>query len=364
MHQQPTLLDELVQTSAVIQSLLKDLAENLDTSVLHVRMLGILRDRTPTMGELGRLLGLDTSSITGLVDRTESREVVRRVRDSSDRRVIRVELTPQGRRVVEESTQALSEHLNELTAELDATQQSQLATLLSGIAQRFAASKGIDVSTAPAFDHANARDVMNAAEPGPAAFAADGRVAVIIGSTRPGRICPGVAQWVRDELADHSPLTYELVDLAAIDLPFLDEPLMAALHAYAQPHTVAWSHLIDSFGGFVFVFPQYNWGYPAVLKNALDFLYDEWKEKPASMVSYGTRGGNRGIAQLGSVLRGLEMILLHNRAEVTITHDDVDAAWQLIDLDAVMAPSKDQITAIAEEMTSALMVPSTASPSS
>jgi NAD(P)H-dependent FMN reductase len=120
------------------------------------------------------------------------------------------------------------------------------------------------------------------------------RVAVIIGSTRPGRICPGIAEWVRDVAQEGSPLHYELLDLAEVDLPFLDEPLMGALGQYEHEHTRAWSRTVSSYGGFVFVFPQYNWGYPAVLKNALDFLYAEWGGKPASCVTYGTRGGNRG----------------------------------------------------------------------
>jgi NAD(P)H-dependent FMN reductase len=104
------------------------------------------------------------------------------------------------------------------------------------------------------------------------------------------------------------------------------------------------------------VFPQYNWGYPAVLKNALDFLYDEWKDKPATMVSYGTRGGNRGVAQLASVLQGLNMLQLDNHLEVKITLDDLDAKWQLKDVAALMVPYQDQTRAIDTQMAEALSV--------
>jgi NAD(P)H-dependent FMN reductase len=121
-----------------------------------------------------------------------------------------------------------------------------------------------------------------------------GRVAVVVGSTRPTRICPGIAEWVKNVAQHDSPLHYELVDLAEVNPPFLDEPLMAALGQYEHEHTRAWSRTVATFDGFIFVFPQYNWGYPAPLKNALDYLYVEWRDKPASFVTYGTRGGHPG----------------------------------------------------------------------
>jgi NAD(P)H-dependent FMN reductase len=117
-----------------------------------------------------------------------------------------------------------------------------------------------------------------------------GRIAVVIGSTRPTRICPGIAEWVRHAMQEESRLRYELIDLAEINLPFLDEPLKAALREYEHEHTRAWSQIVSGYAGFVFVFPQYNWGYPAPLKNALDYLYYEWHDKPAVSVTYGTRG--------------------------------------------------------------------------
>lgn len=181
-----------------------------------------------------------------------------------------------------------------------------------------------------------------------------GRVAVIIGSTRPSRICPGIARWVLRAAQEESPLTYELVDLAAIDLPFLDEPLKAALRQYQHEHTRAWSRLVSSYGGFIFVFPQYNWGYPAPLKNALDFLYHEWAGKPAGYVTYGTRGGNKGAEQIRGVLEGLKMRELGTHLEVFITDDDVDEDWQLRDLDAVMHPYHPLAKAIDVEMIEAL----------
>jgi NAD(P)H-dependent FMN reductase len=85
------------------------------------------------------------------------------------------------------------------------------------------------------------------------------RIAVVVGSTRPARICPGIARWVMQVAQEGSPLRYELVDLAEVGLPFLDEPRKAALHTYEHEHTRAWSRTVRSFDGFIFVFPQDNW---------------------------------------------------------------------------------------------------------
>jgi len=181
-----------------------------------------------------------------------------------------------------------------------------------------------------------------------------GRVAVVIGSTRPTRICPGIAEWIRNVAQQNSPLQYELVDLAEVNLPFLDEPLMAALQHYEHEHTRAWSRTVGSFDGFIFVFPQYNWGYPAPLKNALDYLFVEWQDKPASYVTYGTRGGSRAAAQFQVVLKGLDMRQLDDHVEAIITRDDVDDHWQLRDLDTTLRPYLEQARAIDAQMVDAL----------
>ncbi|MFF3002118.1 NADPH-dependent FMN reductase [Kitasatospora sp. NPDC057940] len=196
-------------------------------------------------------------------------------------------------------------------------------------------------------DHTQNPDTRTAPQPGD-------RIAVVVGSTRPTRICPGIAEWIRTELQQDSPLTYELLDLADIDLPLLDEPLKAALQQYEHEHTRQWSRTVSSYSGFVFVFPQYNWGYPAVLKNALDFLYREWHDKPAAVASYGTRGGNKGVAQLLGVLQGLHMRALDSHLELVITDADVDEDWQLKNIEATLHPYRDQTRAINEQMLEAL----------
>jgi NAD(P)H-dependent FMN reductase len=193
----------------------------------------------------------------------------------------------------------------------------------------------------------------SAGRPGAEAPASE-RIAVVIGSTRPKRICRGIAEWIKDAAHRDSPLSYELIDLAEIDLPFLDEPLKAALREYEHEHTRAWSRIVSSYSGFVFVFPQYNWGYPAPLKNALDFLYHEWHDRPAASVTYGTRGGNRGAQQLHGVLEGLHMRPLKDRIEVAIADDDVDEAGQLRDLNATLRPYLAQVRQLDAQLVEAL----------
>jgi len=135
------------------------------------------------------------------------------------------------------------------------------------------------------------------------------RVLVILGSTRKGRICHKVGAWVADigrELTGHA---FEVVDLR--DWPLLtdDEPGIPAGVAgdYANDHTRAWSRKVSEGDAIVFVTPQYNWGYPASLKNALDHLYGEWRGKPAVIVSYGSHGGGKCAQQLRQVIEGLNM---------------------------------------------------------
>ena len=190
--------------------------------------------------------------------------------------------------------------------------------------------------------------------PAPTPKNQDDRIAIVIGSTRPTRICPGIAAWIRDVIQQDSPLRYELLDLAEIGLPLLDEPLKAALQQYQHEHTRQWSRTVSSYSGFVFVFPQYNWGYPAALKNALDFLYHEWHDKPATVAGYGTRGGNKGVAQLLGVLQGLHMRALDNHLELVVTDADVDGSWQLKDVEATLHPYRDQVRAIDEQLIEAL----------
>jgi NAD(P)H-dependent FMN reductase len=130
----------------------------------------------------------------------------------------------------------------------------------------------------------------------------------------------------------------------------LGQPLEAALRQYEHEHTRLWSKCVGGHDGFVFVLPQYSWGYPAPLKHALDFLYCEWHDRPATSVTYGTRGGNKAAAQFHGVLEGLHMRPLESRLEIIIVDDDVDEFWQLRDLDATLRPYLGQVAELDTEL--------------
>jgi NAD(P)H-dependent FMN reductase len=111
------------------------------------------------------------------------------------------------------------------------------------------------------------------------------KVAIILGSTRPGRNGEAVAKWVCDIAKKRTDAEFEYVDIKDYELPLLDEPNPASLGKYSKDHTKVWSAKIDSFDAFVFVTPEYNYGIPGALKNAIDSLYKEWNNKVAGIVS-------------------------------------------------------------------------------
>ncbi|MBA3461858.1 MAG: NAD(P)H-dependent oxidoreductase [Deltaproteobacteria bacterium] len=133
------------------------------------------------------------------------------------------------------------------------------------------------------------------------------KIAVIIGSTRPGRKGEAVGKWVHGHAQKRTDATFDLVDLAEINLPLLDEPVPPSQNKYSKDHTKAWSAKIQPYDGFVFVTPEYNRGTSGALKNAIDFLYNEWTNKAAGFVGYGSAGGSRAIESLRLVMGELQI---------------------------------------------------------
>ena len=146
-------------------------------------------------------------------------------------------------------------------------------------------------------------------------------VLLIMGSTRANRVCPKIAQWAAEIGRSCNDHVYEVVDLADWPLPMNDEPGIPAMGSYAQAHTLAWSKKVAGADAVVFVTPQYNWGYPAVLKNALDHLYREWGGKPAAIISYGGHGGSKCAAQLRQVAGALEMRVVPTAPGIVLSED-------------------------------------------
>jgi len=143
------------------------------------------------------------------------------------------------------------------------------------------------------------------------------KIAIIIGSTRPGRNGEAVAKWVYGIAKRRTDADYELVDIKDFKLPHLDEPIPPSLGQYGKPHTQAWANKIASFDAFVFVTPEYNHSTSGALKNAIDFLYKEWNNKAAGFVSYGSAGGARAVEHLRLVMAELQVATV--RAQVMLS---------------------------------------------
>lgn len=154
-------------------------------------------------------------------------------------------------------------------------------------------------------------------------------IAIVTCSTRSPRLNPGITQYIYDvltndpalpttppETTDNNPrhIQFTILDLAKQSLPLYDDTVIPAslppsnpTPHYTKPHTQAWSSLVQSYDAFIFVTPQYNGSIPASLKNALDYLFHEWKGKPAGIVSYGSGGGGEAAEHLRGVLTELRM---------------------------------------------------------
>jgi NAD(P)H-dependent FMN reductase len=133
------------------------------------------------------------------------------------------------------------------------------------------------------------------------------KLAIIIGSTRPGRKADAVARWVHEIAKKRRDAEFDVVDIKDFDLPLLDEPVPPSMGQYSKPHTKAWAAKIESFDAFVFVTPEYNHGTSGALKNAIDYLYREWNNKAAGFVGYGSAGGTRAVEHLRLVMGELQV---------------------------------------------------------
>jgi NAD(P)H-dependent FMN reductase len=143
------------------------------------------------------------------------------------------------------------------------------------------------------------------------------KIAIITGSTRPGRNCEAVGKWVLENVSQRNDAEFELVDIASYNLPLYDEPMPPLWGRYVHEHTKTWSNKIASFDAYVFVTPEYNHSTSGALKNAIDFLYKEWNNKAAGFVSYGGHGGVRAVEHLRLIMS--EVMVATVRAQVTFS---------------------------------------------
>lgn len=175
------------------------------------------------------------------------------------------------------------------------------------------------------------------------------KVGIIIASVREGRVGESVARHVRNVAKVSTENEYSLIDLKAINLPLLNEPYPTAMSNYQYQYTKDWARLITGYDGFIIVTGEYNHGYPAAIKNALDYLYTEWHNKPLAFVGYGySASGARAIEQLRQVVVYLQLkplwrdvvinLATNTKDGVFITNDGIDTQLKnlIIDLEKAM----------------------------
>ncbi len=153
------------------------------------------------------------------------------------------------------------------------------------------------------------------------------KLVVLIASTRPGRVGLPVGQWVYQRAVEFAGFDVKLVDLAELDLPFLDEPKHPAQGDYVHDHTRSWSAIVEDADAFVFVFPEYNHGITAPLKNAIDFVSKEWAFKPVGLVSYGGQsGGLRAAQMVKQIVAPLKMVSITEAVTLPFVKESIDEA--------------------------------------
>jgi NAD(P)H-dependent FMN reductase len=158
------------------------------------------------------------------------------------------------------------------------------------------------------------------------------KIQVIMGSTRQGRFGEKPAKWIFEELKKKENVEAELIDLRDYPLPFFDEPMSPATSKgkYTNETAIKWAKKVGEADGYIIVTPEYNHGYPAVLKNALDYVYKEWNNKPVGFVSYGgVSGGTRSVQQLRQVVIELQMVPIRNGIHIPMYWTNLDEKGEL-----------------------------------
>jgi len=147
------------------------------------------------------------------------------------------------------------------------------------------------------------------------------RIGIVVGSTRPGRRAPDVANWVLELAKKRGDATYEVIDIADFDLPVFDEPMPPSLGKYQHGHTKRWAETIASYDGFVFITAEYNHSITGALKNAIDFIYAEWNDKAAGFVSYGSTGGARAVEHLRGIMAEVQIADVRGHVSLSLFTD-------------------------------------------
>ena len=168
------------------------------------------------------------------------------------------------------------------------------------------------------------------------------KIGIILSTTRQGRISPSIAEWVTTEVAKHPEFTTELIDLEAINLPFFNEATTPSVAPGTSDAAVAWAEKVTSLDAFIIVTAEYNAGYPAPLKNALDYLKGEWANRPIFIVSYGFGGGASAAHQLSEVLTRIGTVQIEPNIAILIG-DKINANGSIDDPHTSLAIHNDEL---------------------
>jgi NAD(P)H-dependent FMN reductase len=175
-------------------------------------------------------------------------------------------------------------------------------------------------------------------------------IQIIIGSTRPGRVGPQIADWMVEQLPKSDTTTYEIVDIVDWKLPLFDEPIHPSMNQYMHAHTKVWSQHIKKADAYILLSPEYNAGYPAALKNAIDYLFHEWTDKPVMIVSYGVGGGSTASGQLRQVAERLKMRPTATSPAFVITREMSGEDGQIKDITESFKPYAAALKMAADEL--------------
>jgi NAD(P)H-dependent FMN reductase len=182
------------------------------------------------------------------------------------------------------------------------------------------------------------------------------KLLVIIASTRPGRVGLPIGNWFVERARQRGNFDVEVADLAEINLPLFNEPNHPRFHNYLHQHTKDWSALVDSADAVVFVMPEYNYGFTAPLKNAIDYLHQEWLYKPVGFVSYGgIAAGTRAVQMIKPVLTALKMVPVTEAVSIPFVTQFIDENGE-VRANEIMEQSADAMLDELAEWQSALSV--------
>lgn len=176
------------------------------------------------------------------------------------------------------------------------------------------------------------------------------KVKIILGSTREGRFSDKPGHWLVAQAAERSDAEFEVLDLRDYEMPFFDEAETPSYKTkpYADPAVVRWTAKIAEADAFIIIAPEYNHGYPGILKNALDYVYQEWNNKPVAFVTYGSAMGARSVEQLRLVSVELQMAPIRNA--IHIPYDVTVAVAKGAPVEEALAPYADRVGGLVDQL--------------